>query len=102
MQNTATVGRGYTLADIKRATIAAGGTVEEDHPHRDMRVFQLLAPDGKVWSGNDCACIRVDWAKGSTNDAISFNQSAFSALKDTLSFGLRDMTADEAYLYATD
>lgn len=89
-----------TLTDIKRAVAKVGATVEEDCGYRDMRVFQLVAPDGKLWAGTDCQCEPVQWATGSSHHAIAHNEAAFRDILDTLSHGLRDMTPEEAEEYA--
>ena len=91
-----------TLNDIKRAVAKAGATVEEDAGYRDMRVFQLVAPSGKLWAGNDCQCKPVQWATGASTQARQFNESQFADIFDTLLHGLRDMTEEEAADYSEE
>ena len=91
-----------TLNDIKRAAAGSGATVEEDTGYRDMRVFQLVAPAGKVWAGMDCRCKPVEWACGSAPHAVAYNEACFRDILETLSHGLRDMTEEEAHEYAED
>ena len=91
-----------TLNDIKRVVTKAGGTVEEDCGYRDMRVFQLVAPSGKLWAGNDCQCEPVQWATGASTKARQFNESQFADILDTLSHGLREMTFEEAADYSEE
>jgi hypothetical protein len=91
-----------TLNDIKRAVAKVGGTVEEDCGYRDMRVFQLVAPAGKLWAGTDCQCEPIQWACGSAPHAVKYNEAVFADILDTLSHGLRAMTEEEAYEYAED
>lgn len=89
-----------TLNDIKRAAAKVGATVEEDTGYRDMRVFQLVAPDGKLWNATDCQCERVHWACGAAPHAITHNESAYRDILGTVSLGLRDMTEAEKLEYA--
>jgi hypothetical protein len=91
-----------TLKDIQRAAREADGHVEEDCGYRDMRLFQLVAPAGKLWAGTGCKCNPVQWACGTTPHAVAHNEAAFSSILETLSHGLREMTPDEADEYAED
>ncbi len=85
-----------TIGHIKRAVAQVGGTVEEDAGYRDMRVLQLVAPAGMLWAGTDCQCEPVSWATGSSALAQAHNEEAFADILDTLSHGVRAMTAEEA------
>lgn len=91
-----------TIADIKRIAASAGGTVEEDHGHRDMRKIQVCSQPGRLWSGNDCIHIPIDWAKGNSPSAIRHNEETFRSLTETLSHGQRDMTEQEAVICSTE
>ena len=84
-----------SIRDIRRAVSTVGGTVEEDCGYRDMRVLQLVAPAGKLWTGNDCQCEPVSWATGSSPQARAYNETAFADILDTLSHGVREMTPEE-------
>ena len=78
-----------TIADVRRAVEAAGGTLEEDCGIRDMRVLQACAPEGKVWS-EELHCLRIDWAVGNTPHAAAHRADTFRDLKERLAGGLID------------
>ena len=64
-----------TKADLERLAKSAGATLEEDEGYRDMRVFQIVAPDGKRWVDGGCMHVRIDWAQGRKPDAVKFNDA---------------------------
>lgn len=76
-----------TVADVRRAVEAAGGTLEEDHRVRDMRVLQACAPDGKLWS-EGLHCLRIDWATGNTPHAAAHRAHTFRDVRERLAGGL--------------
>jgi hypothetical protein len=89
-----------TISQLRAAVLKAGGTLEEDTGYRDMRVLQLVAPKGKLWSGADVQSYPVHWAKGNSTHAVEYNErNAFADAMDTINHGLRDMTEDEKPLY---
>lgn len=63
-----------------------GATVEEDTGYRDMRVFQVEAPEGHVWVG-DVSSIRVEWAKGNTPSARAHNAAELLCVKEAMECG---------------
>ena len=74
-----------TVRDIKKVAASVGATVEEDTGDRDMRVFQVIAPDCKVFE-EGLHMLRVEWGRGS--DALAFNLDTLADLKDRVKGGL--------------
>lgn len=91
-----------TKADIERLAKAAGATLEEDEGYRDMRTFQIVAPDGQWWIAGCVRCIKVEWAQGATKHARLHNDAEWLCIKEAVECGLEPIPADEAYLYAVD
>lgn len=91
-----------TKADIERLAKAAGATLEEDEGYRDMRTFQIVAPDGKRWVDGGCIHIKVEWAKGATPSAQEHNRGEWLIIKEAVECGLEEIPAEEAYIYAKD
>jgi hypothetical protein len=79
-----------------------GAIVEEDEGTSDMRLFQVIAPAGKIWKGADLHTLVVQWARGGSDQAIRFNQDSFKDVAERMSHGLRDMTEEERELCAED
>lgn len=91
-----------TKADLERLAKSAGATLEEDEGYRDMRVFQIVAPDGKRWVDGGCMHVRIDWAQGRKPDAVKFNDAEYLIAKEAVECGLEEIPAEEAYIYASD
>ncbi len=92
-----------TLSNLKKAVEAAGGVLEEDESGRDIRRFQMVAPDNKRWAASACQCQPVQWAKRAHLDsAKKFNQISFDDAIQQLGFGLEEIPEDEKYIYAVD
>ncbi len=92
-----------TTAQLKSLIEVAGGTLEEDAPLRtDTRVFQAVAPTGKLWRNTELHCLVVLWAKGKSKQAQSFNNESFADIKQRISGGCREMTLEELDEYADD
>lgn len=78
-----------TKSDLERLAKQAGATLEEDHGYRDMRTFQIVAPDGKQWA-DGVTCIKVEWAKGRTPHALAHNATEWRIAEDRVRGGLVD------------
>jgi hypothetical protein len=91
-----------TKADLERLAKTAGASLEEDLPWRDMRTFQIVAPDGMRWTDGSTTCLRVDWAKGSSQHSAKFNANAYLDASSRIACGLEPIPAADAYLYALD
>lgn len=90
-----------TTTHLRQAVELAGGKLEEDEGRRDMRCFQAVAPDGRIWQGGS-VCLRINWARGSSASAIAYNESEYADTVARLSSGLRDQTPEEVELYANN
>lgn len=89
-------------SNLTRLAQSAGATLEEDTGYRDMRCFQIVAPDGKRWVDGGVTCIRIEWATGSSLSAREHNEAEYLVVKEAVEFGLEDIPEFESYLYATD
>lgn len=87
-----------SVSQLRTLVTKAGGTLEEDEGFRDARVFQAVAPKGKLWKCSDLSCLVIIWKRGIYQD----NEDVFSDVRQRVSFGLRDMTQDEMEIYAED
>lgn len=87
---------------LKRAVENAGGRLEEDEPANDCRIFQAVAPEGKIWKGSDTQCLVVWWAIGSSAQAAKFNEESLDDVLERMSHGLRDLNDEEEMIYATE
>ena len=76
--------------------------MEEDEGYRDMRTFQIVAPEGQWWIDCCVRCIKVEWASGATKHARQHNEAEWLGTKEAVECGLEPIPADQAYLYATD
>lgn len=84
-----------TKKDFAKLVERCGGTLEEDTGYRNMRVYQAVAPDGKLWAGDDVQCLRIETCKASSEDDYEWARAI-------LERGLRDITPEEAEFYAED
>jgi hypothetical protein len=84
-----------TKKDFAKLVERCGGTLEEDTGFRNNRVFQAVAPDGKLWKGDDVQCLRIETCKESADADFQWARSILEA-------GLRDITPEEADFYAED
>lgn len=91
-----------TKLNIERLAESAGATLEEDVGHRDMRVFQVVAPKGKRWHDGGVVCLRLYWARGFTPSAVKYNDGAYRDVASRIARGLENIPAEEAELYAVD
>lgn len=76
-----------------------GGRLEEDEGYREMRVFQLVAPAGKLWT-EGVRAIRLEMSTARTPQALAYNRALLREAGQRAV--LRDMLPDELDLYATD
>lgn len=53
----------YKISDLRRAAKEAGATVERDSEGR-YTVYQIIAPEGKLWADGACSAMRVEWLTG--------------------------------------
>ncbi len=91
-----------TKADLDRLSKSAGATLEEDEGYRDMRTFQIVAPDGKRWVDGGCIHIKVEWAKGTTKHALEHNRAEWLIISEAVACGLEEIPSEEAYVYARE
>lgn len=91
-----------TPNQLKALVTRAGGVLEEDEGFSDTRIFQVVAPTGKLWACDDLHCLVVCWARGNSDQAYRHNEEAYADVSNRLSFGLRDMTEEDSELYAED
>lgn len=91
-----------TKADLERLAKAWGATLEEDQGWRDMRTFQIVAPEGQRWLDGHVLCIKVEWAKGAAKHAVRYNEDEWQVIKEAVECGLEPIPAEDAYLYAVD
>lgn len=90
-----------TPTQLRRIIEASGARMEEDEGSRDMRTFQAVAPIGMIWN-EGCVCIRIDWARGSSAQAVAFNDSQFKSTSERIGYGFRPMTEDEKDMCSED
>jgi len=86
-------------ASLERLAQSAGGTLEEDHGYRDMRVFQIVAPERFLWASGGVTCVRLDWARGSSPESAAFNEAEYLITKEALDCGLEPMTDEQLSHY---
>lgn len=82
-----------TIRDVKKAAAVFGATVEEDSCG-PWKIYQVVAPDGKLWATSGSVHLRFEWRLG---DCLT-TQAKQDAIKDTIeriSFGVME---DEEYL----
>ncbi len=91
-----------SVSQLRTLITKAGGTLEEDEGFSDTRIFQAVAPVGKLWACSDLCCLLIHWARGNTDGAYKANENTYMDVSQRVSFGLRDMREDEKELYATD
>lgn len=82
---------------LERAVERAGGTIEEDHPWRSMRVIQLLAPEGRVWSDSGCKHVRVEIESWRDHRGALHNAREVDHALQIVGSGHRTMTEREAF-----
>ena len=83
-----------TKAELERLATTAGATLEEDHGYRDMRTFQIVAPDGRQWVDGGVTSIRVEWAKGATAHATKHNEAEYLVVSEAVECGLEEIPAE--------
>ena len=89
-----------SLQTLRKLAQSVGATFEEDTGYRDMRRFQLVAPDGKRWAGTGCVCHPLEWAtRHSDLCAETFNAETIKDAEETVKFGLEDIPEEDKYLY---
>ena len=88
-----------TKKQLQTLTEKAGGILEEDAGGRDWRVFQAVAPRGKLWAGSDLKCLRIEWPAGYSTRVADAREDAFKDAAERVSHGLRDMTTEEREEY---
>ena len=86
---------------LELAAAKYGATVEEDPGYRNMRVFQLVAPQGKIWE-EGVLHIRVELQRGNSPVAQTFNAQEITHAIENMSNGARPMTDIEKELCADD
>jgi hypothetical protein len=91
----------WTKSDLVRLARLKGGTVEEDTGYRDVRVFQVIAPNGRRWV-DGVQCIQVERATGSTEDVHNFNRASWAQIVNRLTRGHEAIPADELEAYAEE
>ncbi len=91
-----------TKKDLEKLAGSVGATLEEDTGYRDMRTFQICAPDGQRWKCNDTLHILVQWAKGSTKQVIAYNEDEYGDAECRVKCGLEAIPAEEMDLYSND
>lgn len=76
--------------------VAAGATVEEDERRPGLRCFQVCAPYGRVWRGNDTKHLVVELPleSGAAGDSMRGTEVRYA--RDSLARGHRMMNAEEA------
>lgn len=87
-----------TKAKRTLTTIAnkAGASVEEDNARPPMRCLQLIAPSGRVWTGNGCKHIRVDIDSRREPQPMAYNVGEVAYASKLVAGGHRTMTEAEA------
>ncbi len=91
-----------TLSNLTRLVEQAGGKLEEDEGYGDTRVFQAVAPEGKLWAGSDLQCLLIHWTKGVGKQALLDHEDTYKDVVERVSYGLRDMTKEELEEHAAD
>lgn len=93
-----------TVANLRALVEKHHGVLEEDDAGSmtDSRVFQIVAPAGKVWVNADLRTRVCIWARGSSAHAQRYNADALDDVAECVAAGTRDFTAEEAELYAED
>jgi len=89
-----------TKTHLERLAAKTGATLEEDDGYRDMRVFQLVAPEGKIWIDGGVTSIRVEWAKGSGRHAVEHNEAEYLVVSEAAECGMEPMTEEQLADYA--
>ena len=86
-----------TVSQLKALVARVGGTVEEDDAGSasDCRLFQIVAPMGKRWKGSDLHTLVCWWARGTSEQAVKFNEDSYVDVQERISHGLRDETNEE-------
>jgi hypothetical protein len=82
---------------LEAAVKKAGGWLEEDNARPPMRCFQLVAPDGRVWTDNGCKHIRLDLDSQRRPQAMTYNAAEVDYALRLLEGGHRKMTEQEAF-----
>lgn len=88
-----------TIANLRRLCERNGGLLEEDEGYRDMRVLQVVAPDGQVWE-EGVKHLKVEWQRGNSDAAQKHNHAQMESVEQRLNH--RDMTPEEADMCAED
>lgn len=93
-----------TATQLRTLVERAGGRLEEDEAGSmtDTRIFQICAPEGKLWVNTDLHTMVCYWARGNSNHAYKHNEDAYADVEQRISGGLRDMTGEESELYVQD
>jgi hypothetical protein len=80
---------------LARAAAKVGATVEEDTGYRSMRVFQVCAPDGKVWEDGPCVHLRCDIESERSAQGLAYNDGEAKVARKRIASGLRAIRPDE-------
>lgn len=91
-----------TQNDYFKLAKSVDATLEEDSGYRDIQVFQMVAPKGKLWISEDSPNLRFEIATGNTDSAKKFNQVEFDCVCGNVSVGFREMSEEEKDLFAED
>ena len=91
-----------TTENLRRLVERHGAELQEDTGLRNMRNFQATAAKGFVWCSNSSKHLPISWVKGSSVNARAENARSFILAEDSLQWGVRAETAEEAELNAED
>jgi len=76
-----------TFKRLQQIVARVGGTLENEKPANNCRVFYAVAPTGQQW--RDCVGpIRIEWARGDSAECRDFNARELESVEARLGRGL--------------